>query len=154
MIATLKHYLGIYAMMWRNSIVREMGFKLNFILWIFVEMLWFALQITFISVIYLHTDHIADWSKWQVVMLIGTSHFVQQLFTAFFLTNCVELSELIRTGRLDFLLLLPVNTRFLVSLRKVDWGSFINAGSALAVIGYAAGQLHLTPSIATVLGFL
>ena len=154
MITALKHYLGIYAMLWRNSIVREMGFKLNFILWIFVEMLWFALQITFISVIYLHTDHIADWSKWQVVMLIGTSHFVQQLFTAFFLTNCVELSELIRTGRLDFLLLLPVNTRFLVSLRKVDWGSFINAGSALAVIGYAAGQLHLTPSIATVLGFL
>ena len=46
-------------------------------------------------------------------MLVGASHFIQQIFQAFFLTNCVQLSELVRTGRLDFMLLLPVNTRFL-----------------------------------------
>ena len=116
----LKHYLNIYAALWRNSVVREMGFKSNFILWIFVELLWFALQLCFIGVIYLHTDHIGTWTKWQVVMLVGASHFIQQIFQAFFLTNCVQLSELIRTGRLDFMMLLPINTRFLISLRQVD----------------------------------
>jgi ABC-2 type transport system permease protein len=152
--SALAHYLSIYAMLWRNSIVREMGFKLNFLLWIIVELLWFGLQLAFFSVIYLHTDRIHDWSKWQVVMLIGTSHFIQQIFTAIFLTNMTELSELVRTGRLDFLLLLPVNTRFLVSLRKVDWGAFINAATALAVIAYAAVQLHFTPSVAQAAAYL
>ena len=52
--------------------------------------------------IYLHTDHIADWTKWQVVMLVGASHFIQQIFQAFFLTNCSQLSELIRTGPAGF----------------------------------------------------
>jgi len=150
----LAHYLGIYAMLWRNSIVREMGFKANFVLWIIVELLWFGLQFAFISVIYLHTERIHDWSKWQVVLLIGTSHFIQQIFTAIFLSNMTELSELVRTGKLDFMLLLPVNTRFLISLRKVDWGSFVNAGSALAVIIYAAVQMKLVPSLAQVAGFL
>src|SRR5437764_9440612 len=139
----LKHHASIYAMLWRNSIVREMSFKSNFLLWIVVELLWFALQLTFISVIYLHTDHIGDWTKWQVVMLVGASHFIQQIFQAFFLTNCVQLSELIRTGRLDFMMLLPINTRFLISLRQVDLGGFVNASSALAVMGYAAKQMHL-----------
>ena len=139
--------------LWKNSIVREMSFKSNFILWIFVELLWFALQLSFIAVIYAQTDHIGDWTKWQVVLLLGTAHFIQQIFQAFFLTNCTELSELIRTGRLDFMLLLPVNTRFLISLRKVDLGGFINAGSALAVVGYALHKLALTPSALQFLGF-
>jgi ABC-2 type transport system permease protein len=148
------HYLAIYAALWRNSVVREMSFKSNFLLWILVEMLWFGLQLGFIAVIYQHTDRIATWSKWEVILLIGVSHFVQQLFTAFFLTNVTQLSEYIRTGKLDFMLLLPVNTRFLVSFRQVDLGGFVNAASAVAVIVYAAGQLHLSISVWHWAGFL
>lgn len=147
-------YLDIYGALWKNSVVREMGFKSNFILWIFVELLWFALQITFISVIYSHTDRIGDWTRWQVVMLVGASHFIQQIFTALFLTNCVEISEHIRTGRLDFMLLLPINARFIVSFRKVDLGGFVNAASAIAVIAYCARQLDLHPTVTQIIGFL
>src|SRR5262249_16764011 len=129
-------YLRIYAALWKNSVVREMSFKANFLLWIVVELLWFALQITFISVIYSHTDHIGDWTKWQVVLLIGASHFIQQIFQAFFLSNCAQLSEYIRTGRLDFMLLLPINTRFIISLRQVDLGGFVNGASAAGVMIY------------------
>lgn len=150
----LRRYLAIYAALWKNSVVREMGFKTNFLLWIVVELLWFALQITFIVVIYSHTDRIGDWSKWQVVLLIGASHFIQQIFQAFFLSNCTQISEYIRTGKLDFMLLLPINTRFIVSLRHVDLGGFVNALSATAVMVYSARQLHLAPSAAQIAGFL
>lgn len=150
---SLRRYLTVYAALWKNSVIREMGFKANFLLWIVVELLWFALQLSFIAVIYSKTDHIGDWTKWEVVLLMGTAHFIQQIFQAFFLTNCVEISELIRTGRLDFMLLLPVNTRFLISLRKVDLGAFINATSALAVIGYALHKLEFVPAPIQMLGF-
>jgi ABC-2 type transport system permease protein len=147
-------YIGIYGALWKNSVSREMIFKSNFLLWIVVELLWFALQLSFISVIYLHTEHIGSWSKWEVVLLIGASHFIQQIFQAFFLINCTNLSELIRTGKLDFLLLLPVNTRFVVSLRQVDLGAFINAGFAVAVMTYAAHQMRLEPTFMQLAGFL
>jgi ABC-2 type transport system permease protein len=150
----IARHATIYAALWRNSVVREMSFKGNFLLWIVVELLWFSLQLGFIGVIYLHTDHIASWSKWQVILLVGASHFIQQIFQAFFLTNCTQLSELIRTGRLDFMLLLPMNTRFLISLRQVDLGGFVNAASALGVMGYAARQLGLVPGVAQIAGFL
>jgi len=154
MLATLNRYLRIYAALWKNSVTREMIFKSNFLLWIVVELLWFGLQLSLIGVLYLHTDHIGSWTKWQVVMLIGASHFIQQIFQAFFLINCTNLSELIRTGKMDFLLLLPVNTRFVVSLRQVDLGGFVNATSGLAVMAYAARRLDLFPGFAHVLGFL
>ena len=150
----LARYLSIYAALWKNSVTRETMFKSNFLLWILVELLWFGLQLSFIAVLYLHTDHIGSWSKWEVVMLIGGSHFIQQIFQAFFLVNCTNLSELVRTGKLDFLLLLPVNSRFVVSLRQVDLGAFVNAGSAVLVMAYAAHQMHFVPSLVQVLGFL
>ena len=149
----VRRHLGVYHALWKNSVAREMSFKGNFIMWLAVEFLWFGLQLSFIGVIYLHTDHIGDWTKWQVMMLIGASHFIQQIFQAFFLTNCTQLSELVRTGKLDFMLLLPVNTRFLVSLRQVDLGGFVNAGTALGVMVYAAHQLHLVPSPGQIGGF-
>jgi ABC-2 type transport system permease protein len=152
--SAFSRYAGIYAALWRNSVTRETMFKGNFLLWIVVEILWFALQLAFIAVIYLHTDSIGSWTKWQVVLLVGASHFIQQIYQAFFLVNCVNLSELVRQGKLDFLLMLPVNTRFVVSLRQVDLGGFVNAASAVAVMTYAARQLHLAPSAAQLAGFL
>src|SRR5258705_8553601 len=126
-VRSVRRYLHIYTALWKNSVMREMGFKSNFLLWIVVELLWFALQLAFIAVIYQHTDRIGDWSKWQVVLLMGAAHFIQQIFQALFLSNCLQISEHVRTRKLDFMLLLPVNTRFLVSFRVVDLGGIINA---------------------------
>jgi len=151
---TLKRYLGIYAMLWRNSVVREMGFKTNFILWLFVELLWFVLQLIFVGVLYMHTEHIGTWSKWEVVMLFGASHFIQQIFIALFFTNLANLSEMIRTGKLDFMMLLPVNTRFLISLKQVDLGGFVSAATGIAVMVYACRQLGIVPGAAQIAGFL
>lgn len=152
--SSVARYFGIYAALWKNSVTRELTFKANFLMWIVVETLWFGLQLAFIGVLYLHTDHIGTWTKWQVVMLVGGSHLIQQLFQAFFLINCTNLSELVRTGKLDFLLLLPVNTRFVVSLRQVDLGGFVNALSAVGVMIYAAHRMNLMPTVLQVAGFL
>lgn len=150
----LRRYFSIYAALWRNSVTREMQFKTNFLLWIVVELLWFALQLAFMGVLYSQTESIGGWTRWQVIMLAGVSNFIQQMFTALFLTNVNDLSEHVRTGKLDFMLLLPVNARFLISLRKVDLGSFINSACALAVMFYAGRKLDLHPGPFEVIGFL
>ena len=150
----LPRYLSLYAALWKNSVAREMGFKVNFLLWIVVDSLWFALQLAFMAVLYSHTDTIGDWTKWQVVLLVGTAHFIQSAFTALFFNNLTGLSEHVRTGRLDFLLLLPVNTRFIVSLRHADLGSCFNVAGGLAVVAYACRQLGLAPDALQVVGYL
>jgi len=134
--------------------MREMIFRTNFLLWIVVDLLWFALQLCFISVIYLHTESIGTWTKWQVVLLIAASNFIQQIFQGLFLVNLTHLSELVRTGKLDFLLMQPVNTRFIVSLRQIDLGGFVNAAVAVMVMIHAGVQLGIRPGIGEVALFL
>ena len=149
----LLRYGRLYAALWKNSVAREMSFKGNFILWIVVELLWFALQLSFVSVVFGQTDTVGTWTKWQMVVLVGASNFIQQIYQAFFLTNCTALSELVRTGKMDFLLALPVNTRFIVSLRQVDLGAFINALFGLGVMIFALHQAGLHPTFGQILGF-
>ena len=149
----ITRYLAIYAALWKTSVTREMSFKGNFLLWILVELLWFGLQLAFVGVIFSQTTTVGTWTVWQVVLLTGTSNFIQEIYQAFFLVNCTNLSELVRTGKMDFLLLLPVNTRFLVSTRQVDLPSFANAAFAVCVMAFAAGKLHLHPTTAQIFVF-
>src|SRR6476620_9518203 len=65
MIPDLKRYADVYAIMFRNSLVREMSFKANFLGWMGVELLWFIGQLVFIEVIFSYVDKIGDWTKWE-----------------------------------------------------------------------------------------
>lgn len=140
-------YLHIWLAQMRYSLAREMQFKANFILWIIVEFCWFALQLTFIGVLYFNVREIAGWSSWQMVLLISTSHLVQQLFQSFVMINCMNLPELIRTGKLDFFLAQPVSTRFLVSTRAFEPGSIVNCVMAVIVCIYAATKIPIPFSV-------
>src|SRR6266498_4085094 len=79
----MRRYIEIYSIMLRNSLIREMSFKANFLLWMIVEILWFCGQIVFFSIIFGQVDHIGDWTKWEVVLLVGTHQIIAQLFQTF-----------------------------------------------------------------------
>jgi len=139
-------YVRLLLAFFRYSLTREMMFKTNFILWIIVDFLWFGAQVVFIEVLFYQTPEVAGWSKYQMIMLFGTNHLIQQLFSCFFMTNCTQIPELIRTGKLDFQLVLPANTQFLVSTRNFDPGALVNSSIGLAFVIYAAVNLHLHPT--------
>src|SRR5881628_566265 len=86
-VSRMRRYFEIYGIMLRNSLICEMSFKANFILWMVVEVLWFVGQIFFFGIIFGQVDKIGDWSKWEVVLLLGTHQVIAQLFQAFFFMN-------------------------------------------------------------------
>jgi ABC-2 type transport system permease protein len=77
------------------------------------------------------------WDKYQFFVFISTSMFINSIVQMFFMTNADEFSELIRTGGLDFALLKPIDTQFLISLRKIEWASLANFAVAASLMIYA-----------------
>src|SRR3954452_13213381 len=136
--------------MLRNSLIREMSFKANFILWMLVEVLWFLGQIVFFSIVFGSVDRIGDWSKWEVILLIGTHQMIAQLFQAFFFVNVSNIPELVRTGKLDPLLALPIDSQFAVSTKQFGLDSVINALLGGVVVIVSLAQLHVTPGFGAV----
>jgi len=137
--------------MLRNSLIREMSFKANFLLWMLVEVLWFVGQIVFFSIIFGNVDRIGDWTKWEVVLLIGTHQMISQLFQAFFFVNVANIPELVRTGKLDSLLVLPVDSQFAVSTKQFGLDSVVNAALGGVVVVVALAKLSVVPTPMSVL---
>ena len=146
MNAHIKKYADVYRIMFRNSLIREMNFKANFLLWMIVELLWFVGQIIFIEVIFGYVESIGDWTKWEVVLLVGTHQIITQIFQAFFYVNLSNLPELVRTGRLDFLLLQPIDTQFAVSTKQFGMDNVINALVGVGFVVTSLIRLNVAPS--------
>ena len=141
----MKRYWAIYKLLLRNSLIREMSFKANFLLWLVTELLWFVGQVVFVDVLFLYTDQIGSWTKWEVVLLIGTHQIISQIFQAFTYVNVANLPELIRTGRLDLMLLLPMDTQFAVSTRQFGMDNLVNAGVGVAFVAFSLSKLGVVP---------
>jgi ABC-2 type transport system permease protein len=144
----MRRYLEVYRLMLRNSLVREMSFKANFLMWIVVECLWFVGQIVFLEVMFSHVEAIGGWTKWECILLVGTHQIIAQVFQGLFYVNLSELPELVRTGRLDLLLLLPIDSQFAVSTRKFGLDSFVSSLVSVALVALALHKLALTPTAA------
>ena len=150
----MRRYIDIYSIMLRNSLIREMSFKANFLLWMIVEVLWFCGQIVFFSIIFGQVDRIGDWTKWEVVLLVGTHQMIAQLFQGFFFVNIANIPELVRTGKLDSLLVLPIDSQFAVSTKQFGFDSMINAALGGVVVCVSLSRLGLVPNPLSILLYL
>lgn len=147
-------YGRVYWLMLRNSLIREMSFKANFIGWLAVEVLWFAGQIIFLEVIFGHVDRIGDWNKWECVLLLGTHQIIAQIFQAFFYVNVSELPDLVRTGRLDLFLLQPIDSQFSVSVRRFGFDSFVTSLVGGVIVVFSLTKLGIMPGAGQVALYL
>jgi ABC-2 type transport system permease protein len=137
-------YLRVFLTFARNSLVRDMTFRVNFLIECASSVTWTAMNLGFYLLIFEHTTQIgADtgWGKWEFFAFLATTMLVNSLVQAFFMPNCEDVSELIRTGGLDFALLKPIDTQFLISLEKIDWSSLANFAAGLALLVVSLGQM-------------
>jgi viologen exporter family transport system permease protein len=151
-------YFRVFATFVRNSLVRDMMFPANFIIETISSIGWVAMNLALYILIFNHTQYLggssdaaANWTKYQFFVFLATSLLVNNIVQMFFMPNAEEFSELIRTGNLDFALLKPIDTQFLISLQKVDWSAAANLVLGLALLIYSLPRLEgFTPSLLAV----
>ncbi len=129
----------------RNSLIRDMTYRANFIIEAFSSMGWMIMNLGFYLLVFQFTQDINGWGKFEFFAFIATTLFVNSVVQAFFMPNAEELSEMVRTGGLDFALLKPIDTQFLVSLRRVNWSSLGNFVVAVGLLVYAMANLPGRP---------
>ena len=140
-------YLRVFLTFARNSLVRNMTFRANFIIECISSVSWMLMNLGFYVLVFQFTSMIGGWGHYQFFVFLATTLFINSLVEAFFMPNAEEFSELVRTGGLDFALLKPIDTQFLVSLTKVDWSSFSNFAFAIALLAYSLAKLDYTPNL-------
>jgi ABC-2 type transport system permease protein len=141
-------YLRVLATFARNSFVRDMTFRGNFLIEAVTSLGWASMNLAFYVLIFRYTPMIGagtGWGRYEFFLFFATGLLISSLVQTFFMTNADELSDLIRLGGLDFILLKPMDTQFLVSLKRIDWSSLPNFAVGAALLAYALVELHYAP---------
>ena len=147
-------YFRVFLTFARNSLVRDMTFRGNFLIQTISSMSWVFMTLGFYVLIFRYTPMIGagtGWGKYQFFLFLSTTLVINSLVQAFFMRNAHELSELIRTGTLDFALLKPIDTQFVVSLTRVEWSSLANLVVGLLLMAYSLFQVDYVPGPVQVL---
>ncbi len=151
-------YSRVFLTFVRNSLVRDMMFRANFLIEAVSSLAWALMNVGFYWIVFEHTNSIGahtGWGKYEFFVFMGTTWIINSIVQTFFMPNSEEFSELIRTGGLDFAMLKPIDTQFLISFRKVSWSSLSNLLLGVVMIAISLSHLmhrpenpwHLQPSI-------
>lgn len=114
-----------------------MSFRGHFLVNAASEIGWVVLLLIFVNVIFRNTAHVQGWSEGQYLFLLGTHMLVTSLFETFFFGNCWRISQQVRTGNLDFVLVRPANAQFLLSFHQVDYAALANVPVGIGLCVYA-----------------
>lgn len=121
-----------------------MSFRLNFILQCLSSMAWAVMNWGLFKIIYRHTGEIgldSGWHEHEFFIFLGTIWIINSLIQTLFMANAAEFSELIRTGNLDFALLKPIDTQFLISFPRINWSQLPNGILGAMLIAHSLSEL-------------
>ncbi|MHC5539396.1 ABC transporter permease [Singulisphaera rosea] len=141
MLLAIGKYSRLLGNLAKYTMSREMAFRGNFLVKVSVEVLWLGILLAFYATVFARTNSIAGWSEADYLFFVGCFFALNGVIETFFLENCNEFAELVRTGDLDFLLLRPVDEQFLITCRKIDWGTGPNVVMGLGVMLFSLHKM-------------
>jgi ABC-2 type transport system permease protein len=144
------NYFRVLSAFAHNSLVRDMTFRANFLIDCVSSLTWVLMNLGFYVLIFEYTGEIGaqtGWHKYEFFIFLSTTLFVNSLVQTFFMPNANEFSELIRTGNLDFALLKPIDTQFLISLARIEWSGLGNFVFAAGLLIYSLWQMDYRPPL-------
>lgn len=133
------------------NVQMSLAYRTDTLVNILLNLTWLGWELLSLSIIFNNTATLGGWGFGELVTLLGVFRLVNTLMAALIWPNTEKFNASIRDGSLDYTLLQPANSLFLVSFaRIVVWRVW---DLALAAVLIVTG-LRLSGSAASPLGLL
>jgi len=133
-------YLRLYLHFLRFSFSRAMEFRLDFYFRVVMDGVYYAVNLTFFTLLYGHTAELGGWNLDQIYLFVCGYLLIDALHMSIFANNLWWLPILINRGDLDYYLVRPVSSLFFLSLREFAANSFLNVLMAGGLVVWALGR--------------
>ena len=143
MIHTLKHYWGVYTRFLSTCFAAASTYRLHFALLIIMDQLFYLSMLGSVDFLYNHVTKIGAWNRDDFMFFIAFILAVDHLHMSFVSESFWEFAFDIRTGKLDFVLLRPLNTLFSVFARQIRPATLINFVTPWGFLIYFGKRLNL-----------
>ncbi len=115
----MKRAFFLIAVFLRSSIQAEMEYRANLLASAATSILGCALAILTLLALFGQTDMVGGWTLPMMIGLFGVTLILEGLIDSWLYPSLNAVSEYVRQGDLDLLLIRPVNSQFIVSFRRL-----------------------------------
>ncbi|MBI4789770.1 MAG: ABC-2 family transporter protein [Chloroflexi bacterium] len=129
------------------NLQQELAYRADAFVNVLVNLMWLGWELLSLNILFSNTATLAGWGPGELVALLGVFRLVNTLMAALIWPNTEKFNEGVRDGSLDYTLLQPVNSLFLISFsRIVVWRVWdLGLATILIVTGLQMSGLGTTP---------
>lgn len=121
----IKRYAHIYMLFIKNCLIKQMEYRFNFLLMLFLESCFLGTKLVYAFVIYNTGIHLNGLPYDSIFMFTGTFLLMTGIFMALFFFNFTNIQQYVSDGSLDLFITKPISLQFITTLRNVDFGTLI-----------------------------
>lgn len=118
-------YIHIIIRYVKMCVMREMMFRVNFIVRFLTDFSWLFGSLMLLKVFINQYGSVVGWNSNTLYILFGTHYIINYLMTSFLLVNGLALGGNINGGGLDQVLLKPLPSVFAVSFQIIDLSGMV-----------------------------
>ncbi len=101
------------------NIQMSLAYRADTILNILINLMWLGWELLSLNIIFSNTKTLGGWGPGELIALLGVFRLVNTLMVALIWPNTEKFNASVRDGSLDYTLLQPVNSMFLVSFARI-----------------------------------
>ena len=150
----MRRYIRLYIAFARNCFVRELEYRLSFVLRAIGSAAEGILPVAFIALVFRQVQAVAGWTVDQMLLLMGTYTLLEGTLSTLFGANMAEISRYVNRGELDLVLTKPVSSQFYVSTRLVAWEALPRVVLGGAVTAHALRRLGVSVTAESLLAYV
>ena len=101
------------------NIQMSLAYRADTVVNILLNLMWLGWELLSLSIIFSNTETIAGWGFGELIALLGVFRLVHTLMIALIWPNTEKFNQSIRDGSMDYTLLQPINSMFLVTFSRI-----------------------------------
>src|SRR5215216_4094854 len=113
------HVFKLFATFLKVNIQQELAYRADAAINALLSLMWLGWELLGLSIIFSNTTTLGGWGPGELVTLLGVWRLVNTMMAALIWPNTEKFNTSVRDGSLDYMLLQPVNSQFLVSFSRI-----------------------------------
>ena len=136
------------------NLQQELAYRSETVVNIILSLMWLGWDLLSLGIIFTNTPSLGGWGPGEVIALLGVFRLVNTLMGALIWPATERFNTGVRDGSLDYLLLQPVNSLFMISFSRIVLWRAWDILLGLGLIVYGLGQSNAVTSPLSVLVFV
>jgi len=113
------HALKLLSTFFKVNVQMSLAYRADTVVSILLNLMWLGWELLGLSIIFSNTETLGGWGFGELIALLGVFRLVNTMMVSLIWPNTEKFNQSIRDGSMDYTILQPVNSMFLVTFSRI-----------------------------------